>query len=92
MGGKHATEVARLVHQNLRRDTPLQELTVHLTGYSCHLTVRGRRAFLLGAEPVPVSVWFIHGADIIEVDAILPFSRLEHVGHIGGKVVVGIIS
>ena len=69
-------------------DTFLYELFTDKTYGPGYLFLCSRSAFLLGTDPVPVSIRFIEGRKIIELDAIFLFNSLYHVCQETGKVFI----
>ena len=69
-------------------DTFLYELFTDKTYGPGYLFLCSRSTFLLGTDPVPVSIRFIEGRKIIELDAIFLFNSLYHVCQEAGKVFI----
>ena len=91
MGSQHTAQIARLIDNNLGRETLLfKSLTcfTHQTGY---LPISGRRTFLLGAEPVPVTIRLVNRTEIIKMDAIVFLDALYSRSHKLCKIIVTIV-
>ena len=54
--------------------------------------VGGRRALLFRALPVPVAVGLVHGAEVVEVYAVVLFDAFQRRGHEACKVVVAVVA
>ena len=86
--GKHAPVVRRFTDEYVCIDISSGQFGIKQPHHPCHLLFGGRSALLFGSGPVPVSVGFIEGADIVEMDAVMTFHSLHHVCHISCEIKV----
>ena len=85
---QHASQVARLVDDDLCVELALKQFGAQQSSHTCYLSVCGWCAFLFGSLPVPMAIGFVDGTDIVKLYAVFLLCPGHHVCHVDGKVVV----
>ena len=88
VGAQQAPQVAAFVDKYLGLQPGLAQAVVKAAHHPGHLAVGCRRAFLLGAEPVPVSVGLVQRRYVVDGHAVVSLKALDGRGDERGKVVV----
>ena len=91
MGSQHATQITRLIDNDLCGEALFLKSLTCLTYQAGYLTVGGRRPLLFGSQPVPVSIRFVDRTEIVKVDAVVRLDALDGCGHKTGKVIVAVV-
>jgi len=91
VGSQHTAQITGFIDNNLcGKPLFLKGLTslAHQSGY---LPISGRRTFLLGAQPVPMTIRFVHWTEIIKVDTIMLLYAFHRRSHELSKIIIAVI-
>ena len=88
MSRYHSAVVGRFIYKYLGIKIFRSQSLVEKPCEFCDFGVGGGRAFLFGTLPIPMSVGFVDGADVIDCNAVLFFETLDGFGNVIGKLSV----